>query len=211
MSFPGMWGVLAFVGNFIPYVGSVIALVLPVLLALLELEPPWRPLAVLALLLLAHFVTNNFIEPRLTAHAVDLNPLVVLVALAFWGLCWGVVGMVLAVPLTVMVKIVLRERRTHTSPGSADGRGVKKERPRHQRSHGDQGNTAIGSPTNEAEFRAPYHLLDDRVDDVLTRCGGSNRPDETALLVWKSLGTGGVPAPTWTDVLSPASQDDNRP
>ena len=44
VSFPGVWGVLAFVGNFIPYVGGVIALVLPVLLALLELEPPWRPL-----------------------------------------------------------------------------------------------------------------------------------------------------------------------
>ena len=54
----------------------------------------------------SQFVTNNFIEPRLTARAVDLSPLVVLVALAFWGLCWGVVGMVLAVPLTVMLKIV---------------------------------------------------------------------------------------------------------
>ena len=106
VSFPGTWGVLAFVGNFIPYVGSLIALVLPVLLAFLELEPPSRALAVLALLVLVHFLTNNFIEPRLTAHAVDLSPLVVLVALAFWGLCWGVVGMVLAVPLTVMVKIV---------------------------------------------------------------------------------------------------------
>ena len=107
VSFPGTWGVLAFIGNFIPYVGSVVALALPVLLAILELEPPWRPLAVLALaLLVVHFVTNNFIEPRLTAHAVDLSPVVVLVALAFWGLCWGVVGMVLAVPLTVMVKIV---------------------------------------------------------------------------------------------------------
>jgi AI-2 transport protein TqsA len=106
VSFPGMWGVLAFIGNFIPYVGSLIALVLPVLLALLELEPPWQPLAVLTLLLLVQFVTNNFVEPRLTAHAVDLSPLVVLVALAFWGLCWGAVGMVLAVPLTVMLKIV---------------------------------------------------------------------------------------------------------
>jgi predicted PurR-regulated permease PerM len=107
VSFPGMWGVLAFVGNFIPYVGSLIALVFPVLLAVLELEPPWRPLAVLGLLLLVQFVTNNIIEPRLTARAVDLSPLVVLVALAFCGLCWGAVGMVLAVPLTVMVKIVL--------------------------------------------------------------------------------------------------------
>jgi AI-2 transport protein TqsA len=106
VSFPGMWGVLAFVGDFIPYVGSLIALVLPVLLAFLELEPPWRSLAVLAPLLLVQFVTNNFIEPRLTARAVDLSPLVVLIALAFWGLCWGAVGMVLAVPLTVMLNIV---------------------------------------------------------------------------------------------------------
>ena len=106
VSFPGTWGVLAFIGNFIPYVGSVIALAFPILLAVLELEPPWRALAVLALLLLTQFVTNNFIEPRMTAAAVDLSPLMVLIALAFWGLCWGVVGMVLAVPLTVMVKIV---------------------------------------------------------------------------------------------------------
>ena len=106
ISFPGTWGVLAFVGNFIPFIGSLVALVLPVLLAFLELEPPLRPLAVLVLLMLTQFVTNNFIEPRLTAHAVDLSPLVVLVALAFWGLCWGVIGMVLAVPLTVMLKIV---------------------------------------------------------------------------------------------------------
>ena len=104
--FPGMWGILAFVGNFIPYVGSLVAFVLPVLLAFLELEPPWRPVAVLALLILVHVVTNNFVEPRLTGHAVGLNPLMVLVALAFWGLCWGLVGMVLAVPLTVMLKIV---------------------------------------------------------------------------------------------------------
>ena len=72
---------------------------------LLELEPPWQPLAVLALLLLVQFVTNSFVEPRPTAHAVDLSPLVVLIALAFWGLCWGAVGMVLAMPLTGMLKI----------------------------------------------------------------------------------------------------------
>ena len=106
VSFPGMWGVLAFIGNFIPYIGSLVALVLPVLLAFLELEPLSRPLSVLALLVLSQFVINNFLEPRLTARAVDLSPLVVLIALAFWGLCWGVVGMVLAVPLTVVLKIV---------------------------------------------------------------------------------------------------------
>ncbi len=67
---------------------------------------PSSPLAPTRRLLLVQFVTNNFVEPRLTARAVDLSPLVVLIALAFWGLCWGAVGMVLAVPLTVMLKIV---------------------------------------------------------------------------------------------------------
>jgi AI-2 transport protein TqsA len=104
--FPGMWGLFTFVGNFIPYVGSLVAFVLPVSLAFLELESPGRALAVLVLLVLVQVVSNNFVEPRLTAHAVDLSPLVVLIALAFWGLCWGVVGMVLAVPLTVMLKII---------------------------------------------------------------------------------------------------------
>jgi AI-2 transport protein TqsA len=104
--FPGMWGILVFVGNFIPYIGSLVAFTLPVLLAFLELEPIWRPLAVLVLLVLVLGLTNNIVEPRLTAQAVDLSPLVVLIALAFWTLCWGVVGMVLAVPLTVMLKIV---------------------------------------------------------------------------------------------------------
>jgi AI-2 transport protein TqsA len=106
VSFPGMWGVLAFVGNFIPYVGSVVALAFPVILAFLELEPLWRPFSVLALLAVSQFVINNFVEPRLTARAVDLSPLVVLIALTFWGLCWGVVGMIVAIPLTVVLKIV---------------------------------------------------------------------------------------------------------
>jgi AI-2 transport protein TqsA len=104
--FPGMWGVLAFVGNFIPYVGGLVAFVPPVALAFLELSPVWRPVSVLVLLSISAVVTNNIVDPRLTAHAVDLSPLVVLVALTFWGLCWGVVGMVLAVPLTVMLKVV---------------------------------------------------------------------------------------------------------
>ena len=79
----------------------------------------------MSLLLLVQFVSNNFVEPRLTARAVNLSPLVVLIALAFWGLCWGVVGMVLAIPLTVMLEDRVGELRTHTPPGSVHGRGVK--------------------------------------------------------------------------------------
>jgi AI-2 transport protein TqsA len=104
--YPVMWGVLTFFGNFIPYVGSLIALAFPLLLAFLELEPVWRPCAVALLLVVVQVVTNNFVEPTLTGKAVDLSPLVTLIALAFWGLCWGVTGMLLAIPLTAVLKIV---------------------------------------------------------------------------------------------------------
>jgi AI-2 transport protein TqsA len=104
--YPVMWGLLTFFGNFIPYVGSIIAFSFPVLLAFLELEPVWRPCALALLVVLIHAVVNNFVEPTLTGKAVDLSPLVTLVSLAFWGLCWGVTGMLLAIPLTAMLKIV---------------------------------------------------------------------------------------------------------
>ncbi len=104
--YPVMWGVLTFFGNFIPYVGSLVAFAFPILLAFLELDPIWRPCAVAVLLVLIQGVTNNFVEPTLTGKAVDLSPFVTLVSLAFWGLCWGVTGMLLAVPLTAVLKIV---------------------------------------------------------------------------------------------------------
>jgi AI-2 transport protein TqsA len=104
--YPLMWGVLTFAGNFIPYVGGLIAFAFPVLLALLELEPTWHTGAVALLLILIQVAINNFVEPTLTGRAVDLSPLMTLIALSFWGLCWGLTGMLLAVPLTAVLKIV---------------------------------------------------------------------------------------------------------
>lgn len=102
-----LWGVLTFLFNFVPYVGSAVTWTGPTVLAFLSLEPGWRPLAVAGLLLADHLLSANVIEPSLTGKAVDLSPLVVLLALAFWGTCWGLEGMLLAVPLTVVVRIVL--------------------------------------------------------------------------------------------------------
>jgi AI-2 transport protein TqsA len=106
VKFAAMWGLLAFIGNFIPYLGSLVALSLPVILAFLDLEPTSRAVLVTLCLLANQFINNNLIEPFMTARAVGLSPLVVLIALSFWGLSWGLVGMLLAVPLTVMLKIV---------------------------------------------------------------------------------------------------------
>jgi predicted PurR-regulated permease PerM len=69
-----------------------------------------RPALVAGLLIGVHLFVSNVVEPALTGKAVGLSPLVILVMLAFWGLCWGLIGMILAVPLTVMIKFVLENR-----------------------------------------------------------------------------------------------------
>jgi AI-2 transport protein TqsA len=99
--------VLTFLLNYIPYLGSVVACALPIVLAFLQLEPGWQPITVAILLIADHVLSGNVVEPALTGKAIGLSPLVIVLALAFWGLCWGVIGMLLAVPLTVVFKIVL--------------------------------------------------------------------------------------------------------
>jgi predicted PurR-regulated permease PerM len=112
VEFAVMWGVLIFLFNFIPYIGSLVAVSLPILLSFLQYaDEPWKPLLITLLLLVIQRVVDNFIEPRLTGHKLGLSPLLVLLSLAFWGWLWGVVGMILAVPLTVIGKIILANIR----------------------------------------------------------------------------------------------------
>jgi predicted PurR-regulated permease PerM len=112
VEFAVMWGVLIFLFNFIPYIGSLVAVSLPIVLSFLQfVEEPWKPLLITLLLLLIQRVVDNYIEPRLTGHKLGVSPLIVLLSLAFWGWLWGVVGMILAVPLTVIGKIILENIR----------------------------------------------------------------------------------------------------
>lgn len=101
------WGVLTFFGNFLPYIGPLVSILPPLVIALLEFQTLGPPLTFGAILLIIHGVTSNVIEPKMAGRALDLNPLVLLIGLAFWSLLWGFVGMVLAVPLTVIFKIIL--------------------------------------------------------------------------------------------------------
>jgi predicted PurR-regulated permease PerM len=101
------WGTITFFGNFLPYIGALVAFVPPVVLAFLEFNSIWPPIGFTVVLLLIHTITSNLIEPAMTGKALGLSPLVVLIGLAFWSLLWGFVGMVLAVPLTVIFKIIL--------------------------------------------------------------------------------------------------------
>jgi len=110
VKFALMWGVLTFFFSFIPYVGIILACTGPILLAFLQMDSFGQPALVAGLLIGIHLFASNVVEPSLTGKAVGLSPLVILVMLAFWGLCWGLIGMILAVPLTVMIKIVLENR-----------------------------------------------------------------------------------------------------
>jgi AI-2 transport protein TqsA len=115
VKFALLWGLLTFVANFIPYVGSLVACSLPILFAVLQFDLGWRAGVVALLLVASHVLVGYVIEPAMTGRAVGLNPLVVLIALAFWGECWGLIGVVLAVPLTVVLKIVM-ENLAFTRP-----------------------------------------------------------------------------------------------
>jgi AI-2 transport protein TqsA len=107
VKFAFLWAVLTFLCNFIPYVGSVVAYSLPVGFAFLQLPFGWEPVALAVLVLCCHVGSASLVEPMLLGRAVGLSPLVILGSLAFWGLLWGVSGMFLAVPLTVVAVIVM--------------------------------------------------------------------------------------------------------
>ena len=107
VEFAILWAVLTFLCNFIPYVGTVVAYSLPVGFAFLQLPLDWAPIAVAILILLCHLGAATIVEPMLLGRAVGLSPLVILGSLGFWGLLWGIPGMFLAVPLTVVSVIVM--------------------------------------------------------------------------------------------------------
>jgi predicted PurR-regulated permease PerM len=102
-----LWGILTFFANFIPYVGSMAAVTPPILLAFMQFDQPVKPILVAILLIGAQLLTGNIIEPKLAGQRLNVSPLMILLSLAFWGWLWGVVGMILAVPTVVIVKIVL--------------------------------------------------------------------------------------------------------
>ena len=107
-----LWGLLAFLLNFIPAVGSVIACVPAVLLALIQLGVGSAALT-LGGFLAVNLIMGNGVEPRWMGRGLNLSPLVVFISLLLWGWVLGPVGMLLSIPLTIMVKIAL-ESQTET-------------------------------------------------------------------------------------------------
>ncbi len=103
-----VWGLLTFILNYIPSLGSIISVAAPAIFALVQLGL-WRALIALAGMLVIEQIVAGLIEPRMQGRAVKLSPFVVLISLVFWGWVWGIFGMMLSVPLTVTFVVVCSE------------------------------------------------------------------------------------------------------
>lgn len=102
-----VFGLLAFVLNFIPSLGSIIAVILPLPVALVQFGTSIETLLVLVIPSAIQMTIGTVIEPRIAGQALSLHPVTVLLSLIFWGILWGLPGMFLAVPVTAVIKIIL--------------------------------------------------------------------------------------------------------
>lgn len=107
VDFAGVWGLLIFLLNFIPTVGSIIATIFPALIALAQSDGYSLFLIVLAGIGACQILIGNILEPRMMGSSFNLSPIVILLNLALWGTIWGIVGMLLCVPFLIILTIIL--------------------------------------------------------------------------------------------------------
>ena len=106
VDFPLLWELVAFLFNYVPAIGSIFAAIPPVILALI-LHGFWPAMGVMGCYLVINFTIGNFLEPIFLGDRFGLSTVVVILSVLFWGFIWGPVGMLLAVPLTMLVKVML--------------------------------------------------------------------------------------------------------
>ena len=103
------WSFLIFLANYIPVIGVAIGVLLPTVFGLVELTDIWKPVVIFVGMEVVHFVTAHVFLPRMQGDSLNIDPLVVLLSLAFWGVIFGVSGAFLSTPLTVIVMAVCAE------------------------------------------------------------------------------------------------------
>ncbi len=109
---PAFWAFLIFLLNFIPTIGSIIATLFPAVFAVLQFGEIVPGGSVLLFVGLVQVVIGNIIEPRFMGNSLNLSSLVAILSLMFWGSIWGVIGMLLSIPITVILVIVLSQFET---------------------------------------------------------------------------------------------------
>ncbi len=103
---PALWAVVAAVLNFIPYIGAVVTLLVIGLAGLVTFDTTREPLLAMGAFFVINMIESNIATPMLLGRRLPLNPVAIFIGLLFWGWVWGITGAVLAVPLTVLVKVV---------------------------------------------------------------------------------------------------------
>ncbi|MBD3232782.1 MAG: AI-2E family transporter [candidate division Zixibacteria bacterium] len=112
VDFAIMWGFFTFILNFIPTVGSIIATIPPILIAFIQFGFGGELILTVILLTTIQIIMGNMVEPRIMGKQLNLSPLIVILALIFWGWLWGIPGMILAVPLASAFKLVCENINT---------------------------------------------------------------------------------------------------
>lgn len=106
---PFFWAFIIFILNYIPNIGSLIATLFPTIFALLQFGDFTQPFLVLIIVGAVQLTIGSFVEPRIMGNTLNMSPLVVFLTLALWGTIWGVTGMLLSVPITVIIILILNE------------------------------------------------------------------------------------------------------
>jgi predicted PurR-regulated permease PerM len=106
---PILWAILIFLLNYIPSIGSLIATGFPAIFAMLQFGDLSSGLWVLLSVGTIQLIVGNFLEPKIMGNSLNISPFVVLIALVVWGAIWGIVGMLLSVPITVMMIIIMAQ------------------------------------------------------------------------------------------------------
>ena len=116
-----MFGLLAFILHFIPNLGPLIAILLPIPILVLDITvPTTNAICAMVLPTMVHLVVGNVVEPMMYGQVLRMHQVVVLFSLGFWFVLWGVVGVFLAVPLTAIIMIILKSLDTRRYPWAKD-------------------------------------------------------------------------------------------
>tara|TARA_B110000116_G_scaffold266731_1_gene277912 strand:- start:1321 stop:2337 length:1017 start_codon:yes stop_codon:yes gene_type:complete len=107
-----IFGSLTFILNFIPYFGSVIAVLIPLPIAFIQFSDPTNVILIILLPLIVHLIIGNILEPKIFGDAFGLHPITIILSLIFWGMIWGIIGVLLAAPITAIVKITFEKFET---------------------------------------------------------------------------------------------------
>jgi len=107
IKFAVLWGFLAFLLNYIPYIGSIIAIIFPIFLSFIQFPHSFIPFVTAIILIIIQLFIGSFLDPEIMGNRFNLSPIVILISLFFWSYVWGTVGAFLAVPITAIIKIII--------------------------------------------------------------------------------------------------------